>query len=257
VTRPPLFLLFSLVSLATLAVLLVSRAAVAAATEPREDDWELGVGGEVAAKSRFLWRGAALSRGPVLQPTGWASALGLTGAVWCNVMLDRESARAPSAIVSSVVREFAWRALRIEPGFVVYDSPASKLMARTAEATLDAGLGLGDLELQTSHALDVGTHPRAYFGTAGATYEPELWRFTFRVTAHFGWGTRELAGEYFHRPRDGLSVAEAQAAARYEVTDLLYVVLHAEGSTVVTPWLRQSGADPTLVSAGATLGFEL
>ena len=224
---------------------------------PREDDWELGLGGEVEAKSRFIWRGAALSHGPVVQPSAWAAALGLTAALWCNVMLANESRGEPSAIVASVMRDFAWRTLRIEPGFSVFETPRDGLMARTAEASVDAGLGVGDFELQTSHALDVGTHPRAYFGTAGLAYEPQVQRFTFTISADVGWATAELTREYFRRGVNGLAVAEAAVAARYELTDLLYVVLHVEGSTLVTPFLRQPGVAPTLASAGLTLGFEL
>ncbi len=224
---------------------------------PREDDWELGLGGEVEAKSRFIWRGAALSRGPVMQPSAWAAALGLTAALWCNMMLTSESRRQPSAVVASVKREFAWRTLRIEPGFSVYEAPGNRVMARSAEASIDAGVGFGDFELQTSQALDVGTHPRAYFGTAGVAYEPEVQRFTFTISADVGWATAELTRQYFHRGVNGLDIAEAALAARYDLTDLHYVALHAEGSTLVTPLLRQRGVTPTLTSAGVTFGFEL
>lgn len=227
------------------------------ARRARADDWELGAGAESNAQSRFTWRGAAFSRGPVAQPSAWGAAMGLTAEVFCNFMLMRESREQPSAIVGSVVREFAWRSLRIAPGFFLYDLPRARAPSRTEEASVDASIDLGELSLTTTHALDVGSHPRAYFGTAGLAIEPDVGPFTIVLTTDIGWATAELNREYFHRGASGLSVAEAKVAARYELSDLLYFVLHAEGSTLLSQALRASGAEPTLATAGATVGFEL
>lgn len=223
----------------------------------RADDGEVGAGAESTAQSRFIWRGVAWSRGPVLQPSAWGSAMGLTADVSCNFMLGHEARGQPSAIVASVVRDFAWRSLRVKPGFFLYELPHARAPARTAEASFEAGIDLGEVSLTTTHALDVGTHPRAYFGTAGIELEPEVGPLTIELATDVGWGSAELHREYFHRGATGLSVAEAKVAARYEVNDLLYFVLHAEGSALLSNALRASGAESTLAAAGATVGFEL
>lgn len=244
------------------AITMTPRAA--GAPTPRDDAHDddvdpgsVGVGAESDVSSRFIWRGVAWSRGPVLQPSVSASAIGLTGDVWCNYPLERQWRSEPSAVVGSVTRDFAWRALRIEPGFVVYDMPRAARARSTAEASLDVAFALGDLRLATTHALDVGTRPRAYFGTVGVEYEREMARFTFTGEADVGWASAELNRDYFRRAVPAVDVARLAIAARYELTDVFYVVLHAEGSTLVAPALRRNAAEPTLASVGATLGFEL
>ncbi len=243
------------------AITMAPRAAGAAAPrdEAHDDDdpGSVGMGAESDVKSRFIWRGAAWSRGPVLQSSVSASAIGLTGDVWCSYPIERQWRSQPSAVVASVTRDFAWRALRIEPGFVVYDLPRAARARSTSEASLDVGIELGDLRFVTTHALDVGTRPRAYFGTAGVGYEREIARFTFTIAADVGWASAELNRDYFRRAVPAVDVAQLAIAARYELTDVLYVVLHAEGSTLVAPVLRRNAAEPTLASVGATLGFEL
>lgn len=235
-------------------ILLLTCARVAAAVEPPPPDDAPALGAEADARSRFVWRGVAWSRGPVVQPSAWGEALGWSVEAWCNFMVERE-ARSPSAFVASLAHRFAWRALRIEPAIVGYDMRARRT-GTTAEASLELGLDLGDLELVTTHAVDVARDPRIYFGTVGARYERELDHFTLSAEASVGWASAALNRDYFQREHGAVDVVEAGVGARYELTDAVYVAVHAAASTLVARALRAS-SEPTLASAGASVGFEL
>jgi hypothetical protein len=243
------------VNVVALAALFITTRARAGGDD--DDEWALGAGAEASAQTRFLWRGVAWSRGPVLQPSAWGSAIGLTANAWCNVMLTQKGGAQPSAIAASIARDFAWRSLRIAPALHYYELPQARAPAKTAEASLDAELELDDFRLSTTHALDIANHPRAYFGTAGVAYEPEIGPFAISVATDVAWASAAMNREYFRRDAWGLSLAEAALSARYDLTDEFYFVLHAEGSALVAPALRAAASEPALAAAGATFGFEL
>ena len=54
----------------------------------------LTVGLEADFASRYVWRGIALSDGPVLQPSAWVSFAGLTLTPWANIAFSDGSAPA-------------------------------------------------------------------------------------------------------------------------------------------------------------------
>ena len=57
------------------------------------DDREWGAGLDLDSTSRFVWRGLALSDGPAVQPSVWASAFGLTASAWGSALITNEDDR--------------------------------------------------------------------------------------------------------------------------------------------------------------------
>lgn len=243
--------------LAVVAILLGPHLARASESRAREheDDAGAGAGAEADARSRFVWRGVAWSRGPVLQPSAWASASGWSADVWCNVALA-ERRSLPSAVVASIERSIEWRALRIAPRIVGYDMPSPSHARTTAEGELSGAIDLDAFEIVSTHSFDVGAAPGAYFGTAGIAFEHERGPLTLAISGDVAWASAPLYREYFARDAFGVYLAEAALSFRWDIGDVLYAAVRAEGSALLSPALRRA-SEPTLLSAGAAFGFDL
>ncbi len=217
-----------------------------------EDRWDARLGAEASVATRWIWRGVALSRGPVAQPSVSAAAIGLTAeASWA--LLENAARDGPSAASLEVARPFAWRGLEVGPGFAVYARPRE----RTAEATLEAAFARGPVRLTTAHAVDVGANPYAWFGTAGGGLTLARGAATVTVEASLGFASAAHARAYFHRDGSFVDLALASASGRYDFTPHVYAAVRMEGSALLSPSLRKSHAEPTLGAASLALGFEL
>lgn len=224
--------------------------------EHEEKNDDVTAGAEIDSSSRFVWRGLALSDGPVVQPSAWASAFGATAAVWTNVMLTEERPR--GSIVPSLCWDFDWRSLTLTPGALVYAATRSDdASPTTAEASLDVALRLGELRIMSGHRIDVVDHVGAYFGTVGVAWRRTVdeWTLGARVDVAF-------ANAAFHRAYVGVSETGASSFAaefsvRRFVTPVAYVALHAHVSALLSERLRAAVDDPTLANVGGALGVEL
>jgi hypothetical protein len=241
--------------LLALALFLATSAARAEANEDaEEDDDAFGAGAEADARTRFVWRGVAWSRGPVVQPSAWASASGLSVEGWSSVSLGPEGG-AP-IVAGTVARDIEWRSVRVTPAIAAYHAPRDGPLGSTAETELEVAIDVGAWSLATSHALDVGARPFAYLGTLGIEHTIERGRFTLTIVANAAWANARLASAYFHAMSNGPAFVEAGIALRYDVTRVLYVALHAEGTELVSTALRRE-AEPALGAAGVSVGAEL
>src|SRR5450755_1269148 len=199
----------------------------------KDEDPEFALGADVDVNARYLWRGLALSNGTVMQPSGWMTAYGLNAVLWTNVMLTDEGSRRLSAIVPSLTYTFQWRSLTVEPGVIYYDSPGQPLTPSTGEASLEASIELGWLHLLTSDYVDVVHAPGAYFGTAGAWWEPKVGHWSFKAQADLGVATAAYNRVYFDADVAALDLAEVGASARVDLTDVFYAAAHSEVSVLV------------------------
>jgi hypothetical protein len=232
------------------------RAASRASDEDDDDDDDSTIGAEVDTVSRFIWRGMALSQGPVVQPSAWASLYNFNASLWTNVLLTDQTNNRLSAIVPSLSYTFEWKKLSIEPGFIFYDVLDDGPLHRTVEASVEGALSFGAFHVLSNHYVDVASHAGAYFGTLGAELEPSAGKWTFGAKADVGWATSEFNRAYFGASTAALDVAEGTVSVRYELTKLAYAVVHGDGSALLSSSLRASGAQATLGVVGGTLGVE-
>lgn len=216
-------------------------------------------GAEVDLNARFLWRGMAFSRGPVVQPSVWVSSYGLTALVWANAMINDElpDGKHLSSVVPEFTYTYRYHALTIEPGLFIYASPSEADAPTTSEASLDVSYGLGRFRLISGTKIDVKSHRGAYFGTFGGEYRHTVHRLTLRAFLAIGWATKAFNEAYFETSTAAFDVVEAGASLRYDLTRVFYLTLHTEAMTLLAHSLRSSVEEPTLVNGGLALGFEL
>jgi hypothetical protein len=221
-------------------------------------DTKATAGAEVDLQSRFIWRGQALSNGPVAQPSAWAGAERFQAIVWTTLLLtDEPPHRVVRSVVPSLSYTFSWDRLSVEPGVIYYWIGDEASPRSTGEAFVNAGLAFGHLRVVSESYVDVKDYPGAYFGTLGPQYETSIDRWSFKASADVGWATAASNSAYFGVDAAALDLVEAGAEVRWDFTDNLYVTLHGEASALIAANLRRSVNDPELVSIGTAFGAEL
>jgi hypothetical protein len=71
---------------------------------------------EADFNNRYIWRGIAYSKGPVVQPSFSLTHRGFTVSIWSNMVLDNEPGRGRfDQVFFSVSREFRLACWRFEP----------------------------------------------------------------------------------------------------------------------------------------------
>lgn len=215
-------------------------------------------GVEADLVSRFVFRGVALSRGPVVQPSVWGSIGGWTVTGWANVLLEDRQRHRLSAALASLEDEVSVGRLTIAPGVVVYDGWRGRREHVTAEASLDGAFDLGrGFHVVSTHAVDTASRPGAYFGTAGGEWRGEDRRASIRARAEVAWGSARFNAAQFGRPSGGVDVALGSIRARYALSSVFFAAVLADAAVVLLPAARPRGAPGTLVTFGTALGAEL
>jgi hypothetical protein len=240
------------------ATLLLALAAAAPATDadaPAEDESPSWLGAEVEVDSRFVWRGIALSSGPVAQPSLWLSSAGLTAAIWANAALKEEGRRGRgTSMVPTLAYTAEWGAFEVEPGVMLY--VASHDPRTTAEGSLEAAYALDPFRLVSETKLDVAAQPGAYFGRLGVEYERASGRWALLAGAGLGWANTRFNATYLHAARSGVDVADAILSVRYELLEPLFLAPQAELSALVVP-SAQARREALILHGGVVLGLEL
>ena len=220
------------------------------------DDDDFTLGAEADLNARYLWRGLALSNGPVVEPALWATAYRWNAVLWTNVMLTNEASSRLSAVVPALTYTFEWPGgLTIEPGLVYYDSPGQTIppSISTAEVSLEASSQLGRFHLVTSDYVDVMRAPGAYFGTLGFGLESNLGPWSFNALADVAWATAAYNQVYFDAQVAAIDLTEIVTSARIDLTPVFYVSVHAEASVLLADALAV-GRERILANVGVTFG---
>ena len=151
----------------------------------------LTAGLEADFVSRYVWHGLALSDGPVLQPSVWASFAGFMLTPWANVALHEDSARAGLNELDFTLdysRDFS--DLTVNPSFSVYLYPNQADAVPTGELAVALSYSVGPVSAFTDQSFDVIATPGAYFGDAGLSFENELARnLSVEASARAGWAS--------------------------------------------------------------------
>jgi hypothetical protein len=218
--------------------------------------WSGGV--ELTGNSRYVWRGLALSDGPVLQPSVWVSLAGFTLTPWASFAFREDTVPAGFNEVDFTIdysRDMF--NLTVNPSFSVYLYPNQAEAPPTGELALALSYPVGPASVFTDHSVDLLATPGAYFGDAGLSFESELVpSLTMEASAYAGWGSARFNEANVGVNRAALNVAGTDFALTWSPGGLFYLCPHAALSLVLDRELRDAVSSPLLVTAGLMVGRE-
>jgi hypothetical protein len=206
--------------------------------------------------SRYVWRGLALSNGPVFQPSFWASFAGFTLTPWANVAFRDGNARAGLNELDFTL-DYSRDVfnLTVNPSFSAYFYPGQTDAAPTGEPALALSYPVGPVSVFSDHWVDVIDNPGAYFGDAGLSFEREFARnLSVEASARAGWASARFNNANFGVNRAALNLGGADLALSWSPGGLFYLRPHAALSVIPDRELRAAVASPLLIAGGVAIG---
>ena len=218
----------------------------------------LTAGLEADFASRYVWRGLALSDGPVLQPSVWASFAGFTLTPWANIALHEDSARVGLDELDFTLdysRDFS--DLTVKPSFSTYLYPNQADASPTGELAVALSYPVGPISVLTDQSVDLIATPGAYFGDAGLSIENELARnLSVEASLRVGWASARFNDANLGVNRAALNMGGADLALSWSPGGLFYLRPHAALSVILDRELRAAVASPLLIAGGLAIGRE-
>lgn len=228
---------------------------------PRVTAPQITYGTEIDSSSGFVWRGIAVSDGPVIQPSVWVSGGGFTATAWNNFIPGGNSGDSAHLHASGLNVSYSreWSNLAIEPALdlTMNRPPVGTFDPNTLEASVKFSYPVGPLRAFTLQAVDVLAHKGAYYGEAGLGYEGRLRKnLDLAVTLRTGWGSSAFNQAYIGPSKWTLNFAGLDASLTYYLTPHFYLRPHVEFSQITDRELRRSLSSPRAFIAGLALGVE-
>jgi hypothetical protein len=131
----------------------------------------LSAGGELAAASRYVWRGMPVGGGPTLQPSAWLGVENVTLSAWGNINLDEADGTGLNEVDLLLSFEQQWESLSFTPSLVAYLFPGAGF---TAEATGDFTWQPSWVGLYSNHALDFWDARPGWWSETGVSFSMGL-----------------------------------------------------------------------------------
>jgi hypothetical protein len=217
---------------------------------------ELSFGAELDGNSRYVWRGLALSEGPVLQPSAWVSLGGLTLTPWANFAFREDDAPAgfnELDVTLDYSRDII--NLTVNPSFSLYLYPNQADAPPTGELALALSYPVGPVSIFTDHSVDLIATAGAYFGDAGLSLERDLVQnLAVEASASAGWGSARFNEPNAGVNRAALNLGGADLALTWSPGGLFYLRPHAALSVLLDRELRAAVANPLLITGGLAIG---
>jgi hypothetical protein len=215
-------------------------------------------GGEVAFKSRSIWHGLPWSRGAVMQPSVWATALNYTFMVYSNFDLEtRTGEPVINELDLYLYGSHRYRKILIEPSINFYHYPGQNEWPSTGELSVKFSYPDRKIRVFTIQTFDIGSYRGAYFGEVGISYEQELnSKLSLDTDWSFGVGSSKFNKVYLWFPHTVLNVFAWEVNLDYLPTKSLYLRPYFGINVVVDPGLRSQVEEPFLVNYGLTIGIQ-
>ena len=217
---------------------------------------ELSFGAELDGNSRYVWRGLALSEGPVLQQSAWVSLAGFTLTPWANFAFHEGDAPAGLNELDFTL-DYSRDVfnLTVDPSFSVYLYPNQADAPPTGELALALSYPVGPVSVFTDHLVDPIATPGAYFGDAGLNFETDLIQsLTVEASAYAGWGSARFNEANVGVNRAALNVAGTDLALTWSACGLFYFRPHVALSMLLDRELRAAVPNPLLITGGLAVG---
>lgn len=214
------------------------------------------VGGELDVNSRYLWRGIALSGGPVAQPTAYVDWRGLTGAVWLNLMLSKEGGAPLTTVLPSLsyLYERGDISLGAEAAWI-WDIGDTAGNPTAVTLGAEASWSPGVLEISTGHYVNVATAPGAYWGEIGVGLAAEVDPWALVADVEVGVGSPRFRTLYLDHLPAALVVVTGSLRLAYAFGEHLSTALHAETYAVASP-TASADVERLLANIGLTFAVD-
>jgi len=224
---------------------------------PAEADETFGFGVEADFVSRYVWRGIALSEGPVLQPSMWFSFYGATLTVWGNFVLNDEANQGQlNEVDFNLGYVYQHKNFFVGSLFLFYLYPHQDIDP-TGEGSIILGFQKGPFKIFTAQLIDIIAAPGAYFGLVGGSFEKELHsKLSLKTSVGVGWANGKFNEANFEVPMAKANVFVWNLDLNWYIHDPFYLRPHMKVTTLLSSDLRDSVEDPTIVSGGLALGVE-
>lgn len=234
----------------------------------------LSCGVEADVVSDYVWRGMVFSPGFVLEPYAYASAFGVTPAIWANVQLEDEYNTLDEIdFLISYSRSFG--ALSFEAGYVYYYLPEYKyedpeggdpppIVTKDPTDThdlfvvLDYAL-LPVLNAYSNHYVTVAGNAGGYYFDAGVAAGHDFKDY-LGAEAYFeaGVGSSNFNDYNMGERKTALNLIEAGVSATVGFWGVMYVRPHLSYTTLIDGDLREAAGEgnESFWFGGAAIGIE-
>ncbi len=216
---------------------------------------ELSAGAEVAAASRYVWRGMPIGEGPVLQPSAWLGYQNITLAAWTNINLGPDDGAGLNEVDIVLGLDQSWEDLSFSPGIVAYILPG---VGFTAEAYGDVAWQPGPLGLYSNHAIDFWDARPGWWSESGVAFFTVL-PSSLAVSADLGvsLANRPYNTYYLGLDRAGLQYLCGELGLGWVHDSGLFVDLVGHLDLLVDDEIRTAlGTDLVLWHALVSVGWE-
>ena len=222
-------------------------------------------GGELDFNSRYVWRGLALSRGAVAQPSAWVSRRDTTFSIWGNIDLGKgaNGAQGPSGrrrfneIDVTLSRSLKIKRWTLEPGFQMYLYPRASDGASTGEIQLRLSRPVRRALAYALLAVDVLKFKGAGWAEIGLSREHEFnARLSGALGASLGFGSSRFNRVNLDAKGGALNAAMIDVSLSYALREHLSIRPHASWSTLLPERLRGHVDDPAILVVGVALESE-
>jgi hypothetical protein len=224
-----------------------------------EEDKPAKYGAEIVLNSRYVWRGIALSRGLVLQPSAnFMLYRNLSVNIWGNFDFRTETGEQcfnESDVTVTYSKD--WHKITFEPSIQSYLFPVKATNPNTAEAILTIKYPLKSINVFTRHSFDLVTYRGSHFGEVGIDWEKGFGqRLELSASVSTGWGNSQFNDAYLGMDRSALNVISMQAALSWKAVKHIRVSPRANLSSLVDRRLRRNVIEPDLKWAGLTVNVD-
>ena len=218
----------------------------------------LSYGAEVDVASRYVLRGLAFSKYPVLQPSARVSEYGATLGVAGSAYMGSEPGidYSFSELDLSGRYNFTLGAATITPTIGAYlyphDAPS------TAELGATVSYDLSVITLMTHQFIDVVDNTGGYFADVGAARgQPLGSRVRLDAAASLAWCSGSYGRYYIEDTLTGMhwNAAQLDSSLTFIATSALYLRLHGTASRMLEAHIRHLGPEENILSGGLAMGM--
>lgn len=228
--------------------------------DPTDPD-SLAINLEIDARSRYVFRGIALSEGFVVQPTLSLAKGDYTFSIFGNLNGSRKSGllqgpRQLNEVDYTLTKSFEVGKTSVEPGLVYYDYPPNA-SGSTGELSLGLSRTVGTAKLFLNNNVDVVKYDGAYFGELGVTQEHAFGkRTTGAATLSLGFANGKYNRTNIGPDKSALDVLDLGASLSYQIKPGLYLRPHFDYTRILGSELRGVLDEPNVLEGGVALGFD-
>lgn len=255
-------MLCNMKKLILLILIVLLPAAVLYSQTPVEDDnssspnVSFGLYGDF--NSRYVWRGFALSKANVFQPSVSVTFYNVSLSLWGNFDAQPEQSNRYFNEYD-VILTYPVSILKfdIEPSFQLYAYPYAEDSKSTVELGLKISYPVKDFTFYNSDYFDVKNYPGSYYGELGLGYErPVKDNFSIGFVSGFGWSTSKFNEAYAGVKKPAFNAVFLNLFCNYKPVDGFSFKPRVEMCTILDKEVREASGNNYIFNFGISLSVE-